>query len=208
MKYYRVTDREFNEYGQVLDVDASEIISAAKGIDMPREGSSYEPSVTQFETLAISTWFKDEVFGELPIQTGYCWGHSTRLNALEWHKNSEVNVAVTDMVLFLARLPELENGCLDSSKVKAFYVKAGEVIEVYATTLHFCPCHVQKDGFGCVVVLPQGTNVPLDGEPQDKLLFRKNKWLIAHEENQALLDKGVVAGITGENYEVEAGIAF
>ena len=50
--------------------------------------------------------------------------------------------------------------------------------------------------------LLEGTNVPLDGEPDDKLLFRKNKWLIAHEDNAELIAKGVVPGIYGPNYSL------
>lgn len=203
MKYYTTSDKEFAEYGRVIDIDASEIIKAAKTIEMPSEGSCYEVATAKFENLDICEYFKSEIFGELPIQVGYCWGHSTKLNALEWHKNSEINVAVTDLVLFLGRLPEMEeDNRYNSENIKAFYIKAGEVIEVYATTLHFCPCEVSEEGFGCVVVLPEGTNVPLDGEPEDKLLFRKNKWLIAHEDNEALKARGAAAGIYGENLDV------
>ena len=86
--------------------------------------------------------------------------------------------------------------------MKAFYVPAGTLIEVYATTLHFCPCQVSDAGFGCVVALPLGTNVPLDYAVSDPLLFRKNKWILAHEENQTLIDRGVVAGVYGVNYKI------
>ena len=203
MKCFRVTDKEFKAYGRIIDIDAAEIISAAKSIEMPNDGSKYEPSVAEFENLEITNYFRDEIFGELPTQTGYCWGHSTKLNALEWHKNSEINVAVTDMVLFLGLLTEVEDNRYNSENIKAFYVKAGEVIEVYGTTMHFCPCEVGDEGFGCVVVLPKGTNVPLDKAPKDKLLFRKNKWLFACEDNAALIEKGVVPGIYGKNYDVK-----
>ena len=60
-----------------------------------------------------------------------------------------------------------------------------------------------EEGFGCVVVLPKGTNVPLEGEYEDKLMFRKNKWILCHVDNQGLIDRGVIAGVTGENYEVK-----
>ncbi|MBQ1934983.1 MAG: DUF4867 family protein, partial [Clostridia bacterium] len=70
-------------------------------------------------------------------------------------------------------------------------------------SLHFCPCEVAQSGFGCVVALPVGTNVPLEREAADKLLFRKNKWIFAHVDNEGLIARGVVPGITGENYEVK-----
>ena len=85
---------------------------------------------------------------------------------------------------------------------KAFYVPQGCVLEIYATTLHFCPCQVSDSGFGCIVGLPKGTNVQIDGPVQTKPLFKQNKWVLAHEENTALIEKGIVPGITGENYIV------
>jgi hypothetical protein len=53
-----------------------------------------------------------------------------------------------------------------------------------------------------VVALPEGTNTDLTIAVNDPLLFRKNKWIIAHVENDALIARGVVAGITGENYKI------
>lgn len=201
MHIYRVTDSEFCDYGQVLDIDTDEIVYEAGRISMPASGSVYTASQPEFENLKISSDIRDKYFGELATQTGYCYGHSYALNALEWHKCSEINIAVTDMILLLGDIRDVKNGRYDSANVKAFLVKKGEAIEVYATTLHFCPIETSPDGFGCVVVLPQGTNLPLDGESKDKLLFRKNKWLIAHEDNAALTEKGVFPGIYGENYK-------
>lgn len=201
MHIYRVTDSEFCDYGQVLDIDTDEIVYEAGRICMPASGSVYTASQPEFENLKISSDIRNKYFGELATQTGYCYGHSNALNALEWHKCSEINIAVTDMILLLGDIRDVKNGRYDSANVKAFLVKKGEAIEVYATTLHFCPIETSPDGFGCVVVLPQGTNLPLDGESKDKLLFRKNKWLIAHEDNAALTEKGVFPGIYGENYK-------
>lgn len=202
MKIYNVTDKEFLPYGRVLNLDTDEIISAAEKFPMPQEGSIYVPSEKSFEELDIAKIIQNECFGEIPAQVGYCYGHSNKLNALEWHKCSEINIAVTDLVLFLGMVQDIEDGKYNSEKIKAFKLKKGEAIEVYATTLHFCPIETDENGFGCVVGLLEGTNVPLDGEPDDKLLFRKNKWLIAHEDNAELIAKGVVPGIYGPNYSL------
>lgn len=202
MKIYNVTDKEFLPYGRVLNLDTDEIISAAKKFPMPQEGSVYVPSEKTFEELDVAKVIKNECFGELPTQIGYCYGHSYKLNALEWHKCSEINIGVTDLVLFLGLVQDIENGKYDSEKIKAFKLKKGESIEVYATTLHFCPIETDENGFGCVVGLLEGTNVPLDGVPEDKMLFRKNKWIIAHEENIELINKGVVSGIYGPNHSL------
>ena len=202
MKFYSVTDPEFKAFGRVLDIDVSELIATAEKIEMPAEGSIYNPSREEFEALPVMDTITRAIFGELPAQLGYCYGHSDTLNALEWHTCSEVNVAVTDMILLLGDVRDVENGRYDSAMVKAFKVKKGEAIEVYATTMHFCPIETSKDGFGCVVGLLKGTNIPLEEPTLDKLLFRKNKFLIAHEDNKALVDKGVFPGIYGENYKI------
>ena len=192
----------FAEYGNVLPLDTAEIVSIARTLTLPEEGSLYTPSEPTFESLAIAKEICDRYFGTLPTQVGYCCGHSNFLNAAEWHASNEVNVAVTPLVLLLGRRSDMKKGRLHSSQMKAFYVPAGTVLEVYATTLHFCPCEVQKTGFGCVVALPKDTNTPLDQPTDDPLLFRKNKWIVAHDQNQALINRGVQAGIDGVNYEI------
>lgn len=139
-------------------------------------------------------------FGGIKTQTGYCYGKSNKMDALEWHKNSEINIAITDMILLLGKVQDIKDGRYDSANVKAFKVPKGAAIEVYATTMHFCPINTEDGGFGCVVVLPVGTNTVLEQKSPDKLLFKTNKWLIAHEDNTALTEKGVYPGIYGENY--------
>lgn len=203
-KIFRTSDPEFVHYGvRITDIDATSFIEASKKADEVKDGSLYIAEAEYFKDLDAAKDVEIKYFGELPAQAGYCYGHSNSLNAVEWHKSSEINVATTDLILFLGQVQDIVDRKIDSSKIKAFYVKKGEVLEVYATTLHFCPCEVSADGFGCVVVLPKGTNVPLEGEYEDKLMFRKNKWILAHVDNQGLIDRGVIAGVTGENYTVK-----
>ncbi len=203
--FFDVSDDEFAPFGRILkNMDAGEIIEAAKKIPNPEgNGSMYKPSLEDFEFLDIASKIENECFGTLPTQVGYCWGHSNFLNATEWHTSSEINIAVTPLVLILGHIWDIKDGKIDSSKFKAFYLPAGTVVEVYSTSLHFCPCEVNENGFGCVVALPTGTNTDLTVKTEDLMLFRKNKWIIAHVENEALKNKGVVAGITGTNYEIK-----
>ena len=42
----------------------------------------------------------------------------------------------------------------------------------------------------------------LRSDNADKLIFRKNKWIMAHEDNKVLIERGVVDGIYGENYKI------
>lgn len=204
LKIYRTTDKEFTPFGYVIkDIDSKPFIEAAKKAEEVKEGSLYVAEADYFKDLDVSKEIEIKYFGELPAQAGYCYGYSNKLNAVEWHKSSEINVATTDLILFLGSVQDIVDRKIDSSKIKAFYVEKGEVIEVYATTLHFCPCQVSDKGFGSVVVLPKGTNVPLDGEYEDKLMFRKNKWILCHVDNEALIGRGVIPGVTGENFEVK-----
>ena len=60
MKIYRVTDKEFKEYGAVVDVDASEIIAVAEKVELPGEGSAYEPVRGDFEATDFAKgYFKN-----------------------------------------------------------------------------------------------------------------------------------------------------
>ena len=202
---YSVYDSEFAMYGRVIDnIDAKDIISVAKTIENPQIGSSYVPTEPKFEELNIAKEITDKLFGTLPTQIGYCWGYNNMMNATEWHTSSEINIAVTPLVLILGLRQDIKDGKIDASQFKAFYVPEGTVLEAYATTLHFCPCQVEDSGFGCVVALPLDTNTKLNEKTADKLLFARNKWLLAHEKNTVLVnDRGAYAGITGINVEIK-----
>ena len=204
IEIFDINDKEFETFGRVINgVNTDEIIAAAKKIQNPKSGCSYMPSVEAFEGLDIAKTIKNDCFGSMPTQIGYCWGHNNFLNATEWHTSSEINVAVTPLVLILGHVWDIKDGNINSKKFKAFYLPSGTVVEVYATSLHFCPCEVNEAGFGCVVALPKGTNTDLETPSGDKLIFRKNKWIIAHEENETLKAKGVASGISGINYEIK-----
>ncbi len=202
--FYDIHSLEFKEYGRVItDFDARALITAAEKIKLPENQSTYIPSCREFEELPEAKLIEEQFFGTLPAQVGYCYGHSNYLNATEWHFSSEINVAVTPLVIIVAKRQQMIDNRLNSSGMKAFYVPAGTVIETYATTLHFCPCEVQKSGFGWIVALPAGTNTPLEQPPINKLLTKKNKWQIAHEDNVKLIENGVVPGIFGENFRIK-----
>ncbi len=202
LEIFPVNSPEFKEYGRVLNIETNEIVELALKTPMPQQGSLYFASLPELEALSFAAKVQNLVYGELATQVGLCYGYNSKLNATEWHTSSEVNVAVTDLVLLLAKRSELENNRICSDKFKAFYLKKGECVEIYATSMHFTPCQTQESGFLCVVALPKGTNTDLEGQYPDKLMFRKNKWIIAHEENKALIERGVVSGIYGENHAV------
>ncbi len=204
IQLFGVEDKEFSSFGRVIDfLDTKKIIEVASKIEAQGDSSSYVAKYDEFEKLPIAKEIKDKCFGTLPTQIGYCWGHSNFLNAAEWHTSSEINISITPLVLFLGHVWDIEDKKIDSSSFKAFYLPKGTAVEIFSTSLHFCPCEVSSTGFGCVVALPQDTNTPLAENVNNSLLFRKNKWIIAHEENEALKSRGVICGITGVNYEIK-----
>lgn len=205
MKIQNVADASFRKYGKVLEgYDFSALLREMKHTPVP-EDVVYVPSVEELEALEVAKDLKNKAYGGLPIQIGYCNGHNKKLNAVEYHRNSEINVAVTDLVLLIGWQQDIEDDfTYDTSKIEAFLVPAGTAIEVYATTLHYAPCHVNEAGFQCVVVLPEGTNTELTFETaktgEDSLMTAKNKWLIAHEEAGI---SGAFNGLKGENITID-----
>lgn len=203
IEIHSVESDEFKKYGRIIrDVDTGEIIEIAKNIKLPEEGSSYVPSLSNFEFLNIANEIENKLFGSMPTQIGYCWGHNMLMNATEWHTSSEINIAVTPLVLILGHIWDIKDKKIDSSQFKAFYLPQGTAVEVYATSLHYCPCQVSDDGFGCVVGLPEGTNTELTIKTNDPLLLCKNKWLISHKDNIEL-DGDMAVGLTGVNIEIK-----
>ncbi len=199
MKIYTIHDEEFKKYGKVLKAPYyKELKKASDEIPVPMAGSSYRASEPTFETEEIKKYYQ-EAFGMMDVQIGYCWGRNNILNALEWHKNSEIAVALSDLIMLLGDLREMDGVEYDSSNLKAFLFKEGESAELFATTLHFSPAMPDDKVFKNVVVLPRGTNLPLDKPSSDKLLHAKNKWIIVHPEFKRLVDMGRVVGIKGEN---------
>lgn len=205
MKIQKVTDPAFRKYGQVLEgYDFTGLIKEMKHTPVP-EDVIYVPSVEELEALDIMKDLQNKGYGGLPVQIGYCNGHNKKLNAVEYHRNSEINVAVTDLVLLIGHQQDIEpDHTYDTSKIEAFLVPAGTGIEVYATTLHYAPCHVNEGGFQCVVVLPKGTNTDLTFQTEktgeDSLMTAKNKWLIAHEDAKIV---GAFNGLKGENITID-----
>jgi len=208
MEIKKVTDAAFKKYGRVIShVDVAELVAALKETPIPAD-VVYEPSVESLEKLPVKEELSSVIYGEMPIQIGYCNGHNKKLNALEYHRDSEINIAAEDAVLMLGSLQDVEaDFSYDTSKVEAFLVPAGTAVEIYATTLHYAPCHVEDGGFQVAVVLPKGTNYELkaahakveNGKApnEDALLAAVNKWLIGHAEGG--LPEGSFLGLKGEN---------
>jgi hypothetical protein len=155
-------------------------------------------------------------FGFSEIQVGYCNGPNSRLNGLEWHKSPEIDIAVTDLILLLGRRCDVgAEGIYDSRNLECFYLPRGTVLELLPEVLHYSPCRALPGGFKSIIVLPRGTNETLSSSElavsraagsgagvEPRLLFMRNKWLIAHPERTILVERGAFPGVKGENIEV------
>ena len=204
MKRYSIFSEEFCEYGQVLEgYDFGELVDVLKKLPQPEEGFVYKASEEKLEKLKVYEELKNRAFGGMDMQLGYCNGRNTKLNCLEYHKNSELCIMACDTILFLGLESQIRNGRFHLSLCKAFYVPKGYGVELYATTLHYCPCHVSKEeGFLVANGLLRGTNDAIPDikilSQEDRFLAGKNKWLLAHEDAPEVKDGAVVA-LYGKN---------
>ena len=207
MKFYSVFDKEFAPYGKVIEgYDTAELLKAMEKIALPESGTAYEPSIKSLEDCAIFTDFSKRAYGGMPVQIGYCNGTNTKLNCLEYHRDSEIDIAADDVVLLLGRQQDAAGRSYDSGKLEAFLCPAGCAVELYATTLHYAPCSAKNGAaFRVVIVLPKGTNYDKPSITpkcdEDKRLFARNKWLIAHPDAPEA-SQGAVVAITGENTDI------
>lgn len=207
MKIESIYDAAFSAYGKVLEgYDTAELCRTLTESTPAPDGVGYVPSLDILENLPIAAELTKRAYGGLPLQFGWCNGHNTKLNCLEYHRNSEINCGATDFILLVARLDDMEDGRLDTSKVRAFRAPAGVVVEVYATTLHYAPCSPSRGApFRVLIGLPRGTN----GEKpeievknkEDAFLWGCNKWLLAHAESEEA-SQGAQVALYGENIDI------
>lgn len=208
MKIYSVLDPEFEAYGQVvtgMEDTVDEILSVLKDAPQP-EGVDYVAEYAPLQELPAMVEVSNHLYGGMPVQMGWCNGHNTKLNCLEYHRDSEYNLGTEDFILLVAKQDEVVDGVLDTAKVKAFKAPAGTLVEVFATTLHYAPCHCDPaKGFRVLVALPQGTNTDKpqmsNKTPEDSLLWARNKWLLAHKDTTEAA-AGAHIGLVGENIDI------
>jgi len=198
-----VEDVSFNVYGRILtDLDLDDLIKYTEStVSIPEKGNQYVASVPEIENFAVIDDIKDIVYGQLDIEAGSCTGQNTSLTGVEYHQGSEVTIAVTDCVLIVGKLQDMHNNNYDSSKAKAFYLKKGQAIELYGTTLHYTPCKVDARGFMTIVLLIKGTNFPVTSN--NKILTKKNKYFVTHASQDEKVKDGVHPGLQGELLEIK-----
>lgn len=202
----QITSESFSQYAKVITgIDVTEILKRMEETPMA-DGVIYAPSDAGLESTKEAVLVRDNLFGGMPIQIGFCNGHNHRLNAVEYHRDSEINIAATDLIMIWGKQTDMtDDFTYDTAQMEAFLIPRGTVVECYATTLHYAPCSVGNNAFRCVVVLPKGTNTEKPDvaihTKEDKLLFARNKWLVAHPES-GLSKEGAFEGLIGKNLTV------
>ncbi len=206
---YTLEDAEFVSYGAVHPHIRIPKMRAYlyKNREVP-DGEYYEPCADDLMQMEEAVFFKEFAFGETACQIGYYSGFGGRLNALEYHKCSEVLVEFEPAVLIVGHIWDIKDQKLDSADLKLFYVPADTCVELYASTLHFAPCMATRAGVRQVVCQSAGTNTDLEhperltDDGENRLLYQKNKWVLIHPEAEADFTERAVNGICGENISV------
>lgn len=204
-----VKDPLFREYGQILSgYDFSELFEKLKDTPIPESGFLYQASDPTLEGLPIFLELQDRAYGGLPMQLGYCNGMNSKLNCLEYHRNSELIITEFDTVLLLGHQKDIrEDGKYDTSTVRAFLLSAHMGVELFATTLHYAPCSLKgKRGFRVANGLLRGTNGKrserfVAKSSEDELLLACNKWLLAHAASEEA-KKGAPVRLVGDNIDI------
>lgn len=205
---YDIYSDEFKRFGKVSDLDCSEIIEYMdKHTEIPKEGNFYTPHDKNMEQFSVYKEAYEKNYGLVDVEIGYCNGHSTYLNGLEYHKTNEFNIGATDMIIFLAMVQDMEGITIDTKHARAFFLGKGEVVELYQTSMHYAPCKVFESGFKCGVILTKPTNVltgivDRNATGEHRMLFKQNTWLVVHPDFKEFVDLGAYPGITGENYKI------
>lgn len=113
----------------------------------------------------------------MPIEVGTCSGQNLKLTGVEYHQGSETIIAITDCILILGRLQDVDKYTYDTSLMEYFYIHEGECLELYSTTLHYAPCQIDQTGFAIICILVRDTNK--ECLPScNPTLFKYNKFVI------------------------------
>ena len=203
-----VYDSAFREYGKVVGgYDVTELLETLNAATPLPEGTAYVPEQPELQALPIAEAFRDRLYGGMPVQLGWCNGHNTKLNCLEYHRDSEINLGTEDFILLLGKQWQIEeDGLFDTANVRAFLVPAGVLVEIFATSLHYAPCSAKAgQGFRVLVVLPKGSNTEkpafTPGNREDTLMTARNKWLLPHPDSPEA-KSGAVIGLKGVNLDI------
>ena len=167
------------------------------------------PELHTAETDAALSVF----FGGMKVQIGYCNGCNFSMNGVEYHKSPELTIAITDCLMWWTNPKYLVDfNHVDSSASDLFFIPAGCSFLLNPSVLHLAPCRVDSNGYKTVIILPFGTNMPIEdslkqsfrasGDPEASILHMTNKYMITHKDWEPLVKQNVHIGLTGQNRSV------
>ena len=212
-----IEDAAFQRYGKVLrgyHTAGLQKLLAARRIAPDR--AEYErglPRRSAAPRRARSKPFARDVFGgpERTCRSAACTGRNAKLNALEYHKSAEVVVVGADMIVFVGLASDIQWPSGSSTTLgpsaRPFSCPAARCSRMYPWCLHYAPAHASlAEGFRCAVILPRGTNTevdfPANRAGEGRLLLGKNKWVLAHAEEESLRALSAHPGLQGVNVEL------
>ena len=116
MKIRSVLDPAFQNYGQVLTgYDCKTLLETLEAVTPLPAGVEYVPQQPELMALPVAKELASGAYGGMPIQLGWCNGYNTKLNCLEYHRDSELNLGAQDFILLVAKREDLEGGRLDTA---------------------------------------------------------------------------------------------
>ena len=108
MKIQKISDPSFRQYGRVVTgYDFTDLLKELEHTPCPTDEVIYVASAQELESRPVAEFLKNTVYGGLPVQIGYCNGNNRRLNAVEYHRSSEVDIAADDLILLLGRQQDI-----------------------------------------------------------------------------------------------------
>ena len=181
MHIYSINDPEFAPYGRIVEgIAADELLEVLEEhTPLPEEGTKYLAEDETLMALDVEADFWDRIYGGMPVQLGWCNGHNTKLNCLEYHRDSEINLGTEDFILLLGQ------------RYAPCSAKKGQGFKVLVVLPR--GTNTEKPQFVAKC-------------REDTLMTARNKWLLAHPESKAAKN-GAVIGLKGENIDIAGDLA-
>ena len=118
MKINSIYDKTFAKYGKIINYPFIETLAILKTKECPSNRVMYRASDEELESTNEFEFASKNLFGNMPIQFGFCSGHNKCVYCLEFHKSSEINVANEDFLLVLGKVEDIKDGKYDAKNVE------------------------------------------------------------------------------------------
>lgn len=192
-----INDDSFKTFGKIINNNVNDALNYAKSYVHNSENKEfYVPNELGLEQNSQIIELSNNVYGYMEVIAGIVSGQNSELSGIEYHQGSETIIAVTDYILAVGHIWDLQDDKYDCSNCMLFYVPKGTIVECYSTTLHYTPIAVSNNGFITICILLKGTGDLL--EKRGKILKKKNKWFLAYQDNHEKIKSGDYPGLVGK----------